>query len=149
RRENGLPGSNEDVARALALAPDEADVLIAAAESDLLKNDLDAARKRLVRGEELYPGDAGFYLAQPPIEERAGRFDDGAAVLRRALKALPEKRDVQGSLAELLIVAGQWDDALKVIEELRNARNVFQPAVDYLDARVRLGKGKRVEGLAQ
>jgi tetratricopeptide (TPR) repeat protein len=149
RRENRLPGADEDVARAVALAPDEADVLLAAAESDIRKNDLDAARKRLARGEGLYPGDVRFYLAQAAVEERAGRFDDGAAVLRRALKALPGNGDVQGRLAELLIEAGRFDDAGEVIKELRKVRGAFQPAVDYLDARVHLGRGDRVEGLAR
>src|SRR5262249_57532988 len=105
--EHGGRGGDEDLARAVALAPDEADVLIAAAESDLLKNDLDTARKRLARGEALYPGDVRFYVAQAAVEERAGRFDDGAAVLRRGLKALPGNGDVQGRLAELLIEAGR------------------------------------------
>src|SRR5690348_8302106 len=73
RTENHLPGVDEDVREAQELAPDEADVLVAAVESARSKDDQDGARKLAERGIELHPKDMRMYQILAAVESQSGQ----------------------------------------------------------------------------
>jgi tetratricopeptide (TPR) repeat protein len=148
RQRNGLPGAEEDISRASELAPDDPDVLLAAAESAQGRDDEGGARKLIGRGLERHPGDVRMYQALAALEARAGRGGEALAVLRRGLEALPDKHDLRWLLAELLIQTGDLEGARAEIARLRGKDNVFQPVVDHLEARLLLKEvGRRPEAV--
>ncbi|WP_406695911.1 tetratricopeptide repeat protein [Singulisphaera sp. Ch08] len=146
RREFGLPGSAEDVARSQQLAPEEADVIVAAGEITREKGQFEEARKLLGKGMELYPQDVRMYQGIAEIETQAGRPDEAVVILRRGDKALPDQKNLQWNLADRLINAGK-PEAKTVIARLRKQAEIFQPAVDYLEARLLLNEGEWAEAL--
>jgi tetratricopeptide (TPR) repeat protein len=152
RKAARLAGADEDVERARQLDSDDADVLVAAADSAREKGDPDRERKLLERGVELHPKDARMYEALARHQARVGRPDEAEKVLNQGLKALPEETLLQWSLADLLIQTGKKDEAGnleadKVLNLLRKQENVFQPSVDFLEARLLVKKGQRAEGV--
>src|SRR5260370_42710561 len=76
-----VPGADPaaDIARALKLAPDDADVLLAAATSARVQGNLEAARGRLEHGLERHPGNAAMYQAMARLELHGGRPREAVA----------------------------------------------------------------------
>ena len=62
-----------------------------------------------------------------------GRYDDAIVELDKALKLIPEFRDISTLLGKIYIDKGDYDNAIKVLEE------VFERYPDYVDCAVRLG----------
>ncbi|SIO61511.1 Tfp pilus assembly protein PilF [Singulisphaera sp. GP187] len=146
RKALGLSGVTDDVTRAWQLAPEEADVIVAVGEIARERRDYSEARQLLERGMERYPRDVRMYQNLAEIETRAGRTKEALAVLRRGVLALPDQRNLQWNLADLLINAGS-PEAKLVIARLRRRADLFQPAVEYLTARVLLNEGQRAEAV--
>jgi tetratricopeptide (TPR) repeat protein len=143
RRQFRVPGAASDVARALALAPDDLAVLVAAAEAarDREPPDLAAARKYLQRALELYPKERSLYQRLASVEVADNQFPRAVEVLGRGLKALPEKEhaELQAVLVELLIDANKVAEAEKVLAGLRKS-NLRPASLAYLEARERMQK---------
>jgi tetratricopeptide (TPR) repeat protein len=78
----------QDVARALELAPDEADVLRAAADVAQARHSLDEARAHLQRGLDLHPQNGSLYEALARVEAQADRRKEAIACLRRGIRAI-------------------------------------------------------------
>ena len=133
RAEHGLPGAEEDVARALELAPDEAAAILAAAASARRRGDDSAARDLLRRGADGHPKDARMYRALADLELQLGQVDAALAQLERAIEAEPGDRDLQWSAAELMIRADRGPAAEALIERLRQAAYPSE-MLDYLRA---------------
>ncbi|AGA26775.1 tetratricopeptide repeat protein [Singulisphaera acidiphila] len=148
RKESGLPGSSEDLRRAQQLAPEAADVIVAAGEIALKKGRFAEARALLGRGVERYPRDVRMYQGLAEIETKAGRLEEAVAVLRRGDQVLPNQKNLQWNLADRLISTGR-PEAKAVIARLRKQADVFQPAVDYLEARLLMSEGQRAEAIGR
>jgi cellulose synthase operon protein C len=129
-----------DVERALQLAPDEADVLVAAAEAAQVADDLKQARRHLERGLEKHSKDARMYRLLAGLEFQEGRPDAAIRRLRDAIKAVPAAADALSlELADALIRADRPEEATKVIAQLRAEDRPAAP-LDLLEARVRMGR---------
>ena len=104
-----LEAGAKDVGRALALAPKEAEVLLAAAELEARRRDFEKAREHLKRGIELFGKDARFYQAQASVELGAGRSADAVACLREGLKAVRGRQqlDLLWTLGNALVDSGE------------------------------------------
>jgi cellulose synthase operon protein C len=138
RREHGaLEGAVADVTRALQLAPDNAEVLLAAAKVAEVAKDFDEARKHLRRGLELFPANSRFYEALASADLLAGQRPEALAWVRRGIQASSgtARMDLLWSLANLLLDGKDLSDAQAAIVELTQA-NVAPAARDYLQARV-------------
>ena len=133
RREFAIPGGEEDLKKALALAPDEADVLMASAQV----SPTDQAIRLLEHGIEVHPDDPRFYEALAMTEVLAGRRDRAIDELGKGLRRLPENQDLRWMLTELNIDAGRRDEAAAEIKKLRNPNYPGAPA-DFLEARLLL-----------
>jgi tetratricopeptide (TPR) repeat protein len=139
----GLGRAGDDLARARALAPEEADVLLAAAEAAERRGEPDEARTLLERALERHPDDGRTYQALAALELRVRRPEAAAAVLGRGLKALPEQADLLGMLAEVQIDLGQLAEARVSIDRLKRGTKAAAP--ELLDAALLMRQEKWAE----
>jgi tetratricopeptide (TPR) repeat protein len=144
RRLSGAQGADQDIARAVELAPDEVDVLAAAADLAIGKGQFDEARRLVTRCLALRPKEARFHDLSSRLEIRAGRADEAEAILRKGLENGP---DTEGQarllvgLADLQIARGNYSEADRTIERM-GTEKVRPEIVKYLAARVLAGKGQ-------
>jgi tetratricopeptide (TPR) repeat protein len=138
----------EDVGRARELAPDGADVTVAAAELEHLEGRTDDARAALRHGLEAHPQDAVVYRALAALEMQAGDRKAAADVLRLAVKKLPPaaQREFLWSLTHLLIDGGDEEqaEATGLIAQMRKAAGPSASA-DYLQGRLLLAQHRPAE----
>jgi tetratricopeptide (TPR) repeat protein len=122
-----------DINRAAELAPDDAEVILAAASMAFSKGDIATARLRLERGLDKHADKAELYLALSELEVKAKRPVEAAACLRRGTEAIPADTDLLWALANLLIQQGKEPAA----EMARLAqRDVPAAELDFLKARL-------------
>jgi tetratricopeptide (TPR) repeat protein len=140
RRKYALPkvDPEADVARALELAPDNSEVLLAAAESALQKGKVEAARKSLQRGIELDKLNPAMYQGLADLELQQSQTESAANWLRKGVEALrpgpPDQRvGLAWSLADSLIRAGHLEEADKVMADLESSK-VRPELLEYLKA---------------
>src|SRR5205823_5664167 len=133
----------EDIARARQLAPDEPDVLVAAAELAQARNDVGQARTLLKRALERDPRRIGLYTALAAVETEAGRPEEAVACLRRGLLQR-DTDELQEALAEALLDAGKREEAGQTVALLRE-RKVSSVILGYLEARLLMGEGRWAE----
>ena len=130
-----LDGAAEDLTRAAEIAPNEPDVLLAAAELDQSADRNDRARESLTRGIDEHADDARLYRSLARVELRVGRRDAAIAALRAGLDALPDHPDLLWTLAELLIESKQINEAREFIARLKQQLPADAPA-GLLDAAI-------------
>ncbi len=143
------PADDRDIAKALQLAPDDREVLIAAAMAAEQKQDLAAVRTYLARGHEHDPKDIPFAVSLARLETRTGHLDRAEAVLRRSFEARPVS-GLAFELADTLILAGKIegkDGAEALIDQLRRA-GLGETLVRFLDAEVLFQRKKWSEAIA-
>ncbi|HEY1376194.1 MAG TPA: tetratricopeptide repeat protein, partial [Gemmataceae bacterium] len=107
-----------DVAKARKLAPDEPEVLLAAAAVAQEQNRPDEARSLLRRGCEVHPKDWRLHLAAARLEVA---LKQPAAALERldaGLRELPHQADLLWERADELTAAGRKADADEAIDRL-------------------------------
>jgi tetratricopeptide (TPR) repeat protein len=121
-----LDAAEADIERANKLAPEQPEVLLAAAEIALLCGHVPAARSYAERGVELHPKNERLYLSLANIEVRSHRPAEAADCLRRGLHALPDSAAVRLQLSGLLLllldralIDGRDQEALRLQNELR------------------------------
>jgi tetratricopeptide (TPR) repeat protein len=152
RLKYGIEEAEADFARALELAPDDSDVLVASAESALARGEGDQARRLLERARDQAAKDARVYQGLARIESAAGNAEDAVAVLRSGLGAIGDD-DAEGrlqllwSLADAEIDAGRFDEARQIIAELKEI-NLRPGLQDFLEGKVRAGEGRWRDAVA-
>ncbi|HEX4589649.1 MAG TPA: tetratricopeptide repeat protein, partial [Gemmataceae bacterium] len=110
----------QDVARAQELAPDDAEVILAAAELARSENHPDRALELLGRGCERNPGDWRLAVAAARLESRLGRSDAALARVRDGLRALPRQLELLWTAADLLATDGDPNEAEAAIRRLEH-----------------------------
>ncbi|MGA7499844.1 MAG: tetratricopeptide repeat protein [Isosphaeraceae bacterium] len=141
-REFGPAADSSDIVLALKLGPDDAEVLIAAAELARQSKDLVGARKHIDRGLDRHPENAGFYQMAAELEMAENHADRAEAVLRRGIAAVPSNVPLKMLLAETLISGNKLDGeegAIAWIERLRRL-GLADGYAQYLDGRVSMAK---------
>ena len=141
-----LEEASINVARALKLAPTEADVRLAAAELERARHNLAAARTHLESALNLHPKDFRLYQAIALLELEAGQRDQTIARLNDGVRAIsgPDRFHLLWDLANVLIDGDDTAQAAKAIEQIRDAYPT-PGAVDFLRARLNLAKGQWAE----
>jgi tetratricopeptide (TPR) repeat protein len=89
RRDLAPPADPNDLTRALDLAPEDPEVLLAAAVASEQKSDPAAARAYFEKGFRLDPTNLALALGLAGLEGREGHLERAEAVLRRADQAQP------------------------------------------------------------
>lgn len=141
-----LVEATRDVLKALELAPNDADVILAAADAARSRGDLKNAREQLERGFQLHASDARVYQAQVAVELQAGRRLEAVEIARRGTKTLTGRDQLAllWTLGNLLIDSGEMTEAEAVIGEINKA-GTSPASVDYLRARRLLHDGRWAE----
>ncbi|HKI17046.1 MAG TPA: tetratricopeptide repeat protein, partial [Isosphaeraceae bacterium] len=137
-----------DIQKALALAPDDPEVLWTAAIASEQKPDAAAERAYLEKGYKLDPKNAAFAIGLARLELREQHPDRAEAVLRQTFEARPSV-DLAFLLAENLIIQGKIegkDQAGGYIAYLR-ARGLGDTSVRYLEARIPFQQQKWAEAI--
>ncbi|MGD0042748.1 MAG: tetratricopeptide repeat protein, partial [Isosphaeraceae bacterium] len=141
-REFGPAADGNDIALALKFGPDEAEVLIAAAELARQSKDLVGARKHIEHGLDRHPESARFYLMAAELELAENHADHAEAILRRGIAAVPSNVPLKMLLAETLISENKLDGeegAISWIERLRRL-GLADGYAQYLDGRVSMAE---------
>ena len=151
RKKYGIGGADLDLARALELAPNDADVLLSAAESASERGEFDRSRGHLGVGLECNPGNWRLSAASATVARLMGKPHEAEAVLRRGIEASTD-RDGRGHLlwvlADVLIDEGRRPDAREVIERLTQER-ARPELLSYLSARINIGEAKWIEAVKE
>src|SRR5271157_4515729 len=149
RREFGPAADGSDIAQALKLGSEEAEVLIAAAELARQSKDLVGARKHVDRGIDRHPETAGFYQMAADLELADNHPDRAEAILRRGVAAVPSNAPLKMMLAETLISENKLDGeegAISWIERLRRL-GLAPGYAQYLDGRVSMARQRWDEAI--
>ncbi len=136
---SAVEAAKEDVRQARQLAPDEPEVVLAAADVARAQGATDQAREALLQGIEAHPRETRLYLALIAQEVRDGKTKDALTLIRRGLKELPNDGDLLHALADLLVQEGELKEAETTIARLRELKYA-PPLLDYLQARIHFRK---------
>jgi tetratricopeptide (TPR) repeat protein len=142
RRQYGLPGADEDLARARKLGPDDPDVILAAAQAEMTRESgrLDEARKLLEHGLAKHPRKAALYQLLANLELRENHPKAAEECLTRGLREADDRQGVEWTLAHLLVQKGDAERAKKLVDDL-SATAFPKPLLDYLKARLLVLQG--------
>jgi tetratricopeptide (TPR) repeat protein len=138
---SAVEAAKEDVRQARLLAPDEPDVVLAAADVARASGSTEQGREVLLKGIEAHPREARLYLSLIALEVRDGKAKEALALARRGLKELPDNGDLLHALADLLVQEGELKDAETTIAKLRELKYA-PPLLDYLQARIYFRKSE-------
>ena len=140
-----------DLQQALTLDPDEAEVLIVAAELAQEGNDLAGARKHLERGLERHPANAVFYRMSAGLEQAENHLDRAEMILRKGVAAVPGNVELKIDLLESLIPQGKIDGedgATSWIERLRQL-GLVDGYAQYLEGQVAMVQQKWPQAISR
>jgi predicted Zn-dependent protease len=163
RTPNPLEVAAKDITRALELAPDDADGLLAASDLALARAHsategaaercFDQARQHLERGIHLHRKDERLYRSLAQVELQAGKREAAIRCLQRALDVFPSSGPQHAGLlwgvADLLLQKRKPDasntrEARDIIARL-NKRGFPRAKLDYLRARILAREGSWLE----
>lgn len=133
--------ADEDVQRALELAPDDPETLLLAAASARRNDRPDEARVLLERGIALVAKEPRWYQELAQLEVELERSDEAVAALRRGLAALPGEQDLLWNLADLSIQTGDRQTAGEVLTQLRDGGYPRVP-LEYVASRIAVAEEK-------
>jgi tetratricopeptide (TPR) repeat protein len=117
---------------AAEIAPQQNEVLLAAAELSLLQGDLAGARKRVPPALQQHPKEERLYRSLAALEARSGLTDEAIADLQRGLAELPQSASLHVHLAELLVDAGRKEEAGKLLEWVKSSPD-SRGAAEYVE----------------
>lgn len=136
-REFAARGDPGDLARALELAPDDAEVRLAAAIAAEQGTDQAAARVHWERGWRVAPGHVALAVGLARLEAREGHLDRAEAVLRQAERVTPSA-ELTFELAEILILRDRidGDGQARVAMARLDAAGFGETLVPFLEAEI-------------
>jgi tetratricopeptide (TPR) repeat protein len=134
-------GSEEDVVRAYELAPDDANVLLLAAQIAQDSGRIPEARAHLQKALKKHPGVAPVYHALALLEARDDAIPKAVEYLRQGLNHLSGNSELLSTLAGLLLDQRDLAEAGKVIAEMRRWK-IAPERVALLEARAEMADGK-------
>lgn len=115
------PGGSAELDRALALAPDDTRVMLAAAELDVIRGEISQGVDLAKRAEELDPlGKARRVIAMG--NAAAGDLVSAELSARRIVELYPTEEDAEFNLGCILLLRGELQESLEAFR--RSPRNV-------------------------
>ncbi len=144
-----MPGVDaaSDVAKAMELGPDQADVRLAAARVAISRNRTQEAREHLVYAVKRHPEVTVLFQVLSDLEASDGHIDEAVEWLRKGLSSLAttgrgtRRVILNWMLADLLIRNKRADQADEVIATLKSDR-VRPELLDYLEASSLSSRGR-------
>jgi tetratricopeptide (TPR) repeat protein len=134
-------GAYKDARAALQLDPDDVSAIIAAAILEFEQGqNIDEARALLGRAIDKEPTRLDTYVVLIELEKRNGRYDAAEAAARIGIENLANNPgqviELYWSLANILIQAGEKQQAKELINYLRRQAILSVPLLSYLDGRM-------------
>jgi cellulose synthase operon protein C len=151
RRAHKIDGAYTDIAQALRMAPQEAEVLLAAAALEIERGDLEAARRHLTGGLARHARDGRMLTTLAWLERNTGHLDQAEECLRRGVDISTDsegRNQLLWLLADTLIDEGKWAEAKSVIDQLRRGP-VRTELLTSLHARISIGESRWLEAKKQ
>jgi tetratricopeptide (TPR) repeat protein len=109
-------GADASFQRALTLAPGDASVVLAAADTAATLGRFDEALTLVRRAVRLDPVSARSYYGLGVMAYWAGRWEEAITALRKALELNPEYQDAHGMLGRVFLAQGHLQRALAEME---------------------------------
>jgi cellulose synthase operon protein C len=138
----------KDLSIALALAPQDAEVLLTAAKASEQKPDPVSARAYYEKGWRLYPDNVDFVIGLASLEARELRLDRAEEILRRAYES---RRSVVllFTLADTLILKDKIDGANQAAAQMAELLDLGfgDTLVRFLEARILYSQKKWAEAV--
>ncbi len=125
-----------DVRKAIEVAPDDREALLAEFELKLNMQLLADAQKAVTRAAELYPTEERVVRAEAMLALRQGDRELAVDVLRKGLQRMPGQIALLLMLADTQLQLGDVPETEKTVELLINVAGGSNPAVALLRARV-------------
>ncbi len=147
RKKYQIDQAEQDVARALELAPTETEVVLTAAEFALDRRDFGVARSLLAAASRQPAPNWRIAGALAELERKAGRHNEAEVCLRGAIDSLNEQNgriQLRWALVDLLIDDKKWTEARSELESL-GKEQVRTDLLKYLNARIQFGESKWIE----
>jgi pentatricopeptide repeat protein len=118
--------ARNELAEALRLGKDQADIILLAADFAVVDKKLDKAREHLLNGLKSHPDNVNFYRSLQNVEVEAKNYDRAEKILEEGIKAVPEgqKNDLRYYLALLLLQRNDLEGAEKQKTAMRDARTL-------------------------
>lgn len=140
RQRRDLDAASAAMAKAVAIAPEQPDVIWGSFELALAKGDLGAAQATADRARELFPGDERVYRGLAALALQ--RNDQAAAevALREGVEQLPEKASLLIMLADTLLQQGKLDETDEVLAQIKELFGDSSPAVGLIESRVLIAR---------
>ncbi len=110
--------ADRDIARAVELEPDAADVIMAASSMNMFNKNIEQARDLLKRGCELHPTDARLFQQLAFLEQDQKQSEAAINALRLGLSKLRDHPDLLWQLAEVLTQSGRNQECEEVLDRL-------------------------------
>jgi Tfp pilus assembly protein PilF len=136
----GIEMGQPDLQKAVELAPDDARVIIAAADSKMRLSQFEEARELLNKGLEKYPDDSRMYHVASRLSEMMGDQEAALQHIVQGLERLKQNRGLMVRRAELELDLGKSADARTTYERIKD--RVTPLYAEYLLARLEMTDGK-------
>jgi cellulose synthase operon protein C len=160
RRKHHLVDKDQDLAKALELAPEDVDVLVAAGTQAEEQEHYTKARQYFQKSVSLAPKDGRSYVGLGNVYKAEGDIARAVAVWRKGLRvAGPENVELRTKAADALIELRRLDDATVAVQRLsrlaasltpngdRASRTGVRGLVAMLGAKLALASGDLMKGL--
>ncbi len=133
---NDLPKAATAAARAVELAPQNADVLLTDIELCIAEKRYELAAQLAAKARGLFPDDERVIRALATIAIRQGSPEKAVAVLQDGLAAQPGQPSLLLMLAEVQLQENRLADAEKTINTFQGQQRDANPAVGMVQARL-------------
>jgi tetratricopeptide (TPR) repeat protein len=132
-----------DIAKAYALAPTDADVLLTMAGRAEADKHTDRAREYLEAGRKEHPQDARFYQGLAGLEIKDQKYKEALTFIADGLKQVPddEAQNLLFYKAELQLMADDVRGVRVTQEDMRKA-GFREEFISWIDARILLAQNK-------
>lgn len=135
----------EDVRKAIEVAPDDLEALLAEFETKLDQRALADAEAAVTKAAELYPNEERVVRAEAMLALRQGDREKAIAVLESGLERMPGQVALLLMLADTQLQVGDVDSTEKSVALLTDLTGGANPAVGLLRARVDMARQRWLE----
>jgi tetratricopeptide (TPR) repeat protein len=137
RREMAL----QDIGRAGALAPDDMEVLLAASDFALQRNDYATAQKQLDHAKRLTPDDDRVDRLLVTLRMNLGQIEEAIALLQKVIERNPDDARSLLTLCDLQLRRSDVQGARATMHRMEKAR-FARHILEYFEARILMVEGR-------
>jgi cellulose synthase operon protein C len=131
----------EELATALKLAPEDADVVLAAADIATNGKDFEKARQLLERGVKEHPENEGMYRGLASLEMAEGNVDQALVQIEAGLETAPTSQALLLFLADLQLQKNDLTGLRSTLDRMR-AANFLHELIGYFEGRMAIQEQK-------